>query len=124
MGHDARFKSMLIKGVLNQEPVEALTTYTPDEAYDVLEERDWLKFLEKSRTVAQTPKPQRRREKEEMDAEHATATLATIQQMKDVARRLKDVGRYSGANKIEVTRSNCATLLSMTDEELIDWEAS
>ncbi len=123
-GHDARFKSMLIKGVLNQEAVKALETYTPEEALVVLEERNWTKFLDKARDVASRPKAERRAESEEKNTDEA---WARYQAFKKAAERLKSIDRYyTKQQKLVLTEKNIAavndlptkTLMKITQEEL------
>lgn len=50
-GYDARLKSDLIKAVLDEKPTDVLHTFTSAEAQALLEKRNWLNFLAKSRSA-------------------------------------------------------------------------
>lgn len=112
-GHDARYKSELVRLGMQEDPA----------AIKLLEERGWLKFLEKKREIDARPKP----EPGERVAAPPPSTLeedfARWQGFKDAGARLRAVGRYSRSSgkQLLMTRDNWRTILGATDEQLEHW---
>lgn len=115
-GHDAKLKSILIKGVLEQTKVEALETLTPDECLVVLEERGWTKFLDKARDVASRPKKERRAASKEKNTSEAWDEYTRFKQ---AGERLKAIDRYYMKDtKLTLTKKNIGAVLDLSDEAL------
>ena len=109
-GHDARHKSNLINAVLGFHD-------DSEEAYTELDNRGWLKFLEKARNARSSHYNEIRREQAK---ENAVQGLLLVERMKQAANRLKGVNRYKrGPEQILVTPDNVDEILSCSDEELL-----
>lgn len=105
MGHDARYKSKLIKTVLS-DPDDA----EGQEALAVLQARGWIKFLDKAREVASRSKaPRERKVKTVEDVEQTAAERTQVYaDMKAAKAKLAEHG-ITRANSI--TRFNYQVIL-------------
>lgn len=107
-GHDAKYKSTLIK--------EALTGSNP-EALATLEARGWTKFLDKAQEIGTRPKAEPRERKAKDDAK-AIDQIGKLNQMKKAAQILQDVGRYgrkAGDRQISLEGANWQWVLDNED---------
>jgi len=123
-GHDAKFKSMLINGVIEGKTVQAERVYTPAEAEAVIVERQWISYLEKRRTQ---PVRAPRASKEQTSSkftESPEARILLYNAMHAAYDRLRELGIHAGPDKVVITRENCTTLAKATDEELLSLSRS
>jgi hypothetical protein len=124
MGHDAKFKSMLINCVLNEKTLvvgHSQAIFSPAQAIEELDRRGWRKFLEKKIEVLRTA-PERQRAKNQTKQARKQEGVVEIvdgyQMMKNAAVRLKEIERYSGPNKIIVDGENSQFLTNATIEQI------
>jgi hypothetical protein len=109
-GHDARYKSHLVK--------EALAGGNP-EAEEILRQRGWTKFLDKAREVAERPKAEPRRTKtEESEGQGSIKRLLVLKAAAKVLRATDQYARSSGARRIELVASNLEGILTLTLPDL------
>jgi hypothetical protein len=124
IGHDARFKSSLVKAALGREGGAPISV---KEAEAELARRNWTQFLEKSRNVA-VRVPSEHKAKIAVDkAETAAVNVDRLEGMKAAAARVKEAGRNgrsSADQRITVTRDNYETINAASIEELKAWPAN
>lgn len=147
MGHDARFKSGLMRAVCLNQGFSALQDFTPEQALQFIKDRGWEKHLEKYRANLDAEKKPRKAKKgagrngrvavngaasgegaddvegsqEEIDPVQRIRNLET---MKEAYKKLQSLGLGHGPNKIEVNRDNMGAILSASEADLRSWHES
>lgn len=125
-GHDAKHKSALVKLAIQGEGSEDVNENRLGmNAYAQLEERGWLKFLDKAKEVAARPKADPRvvRAAKSEDAEaRARENIARLELMKEAGRIIRDLGRWSRKDdnpQVIITGDNAKAIVDGT----FDYEA-
>lgn len=130
-GHDAKHKSALIKAALAGENSGDQAEFMLGmSAYAELEERGWLRFLDKAREVAARPKadPKVARAERQQDVEaRARENVARLELLKAAAAELRRLDRHKAGSLpwVEVTRENAQAIVDGTfDYEAYDLEVA
>lgn len=123
IGHDAKYKSALIRAALQREGGAPLTV---KQAEAELERRNWTRFLEKSRNVAVRVPSEHKAAKVAEAAESAAESTERITAMKAAAARVKEAGRNGTqpGTRITVTRDNYQAILDASVKALKSWPAN
>jgi hypothetical protein len=111
-GHDAKYKSHLIK--------EALAGGNP-EAEEILRQRGWTRFLDKAREIAERPAvPRGTPRKSKTEASEGRGSIERLLVLKAAAKVLKATGQYAKASphRIELTLNDMEGIVTFTHPRL------
>jgi hypothetical protein len=123
IGHDAKYKSALVKAALQRGGGAPLTV---EQAEAELARRNWTRFLEKSRTVAVRVPSEHKAAKHQKATENAAEATDRILGMKAAAAKVKEAGRNGTqpGDRITVTRENYLAILAASVKALKSWPAN
>jgi hypothetical protein len=104
-GHDARYKSQLIKAAIDGD----------NRAEATIHARGWGAFLEKSRnaSVTRAQRAERKQTREQLRPPKGEGNIVLLETMKAARAVLIEMGRYgreAGARQIQITGQNAAAI--------------